>query len=130
MRVLMFGWEFPPWISGGLGVASEGLVRGLLQAGVEVVLVLPHHPPPSPPPASPVRNLSIIDAGNVDPVDDPPRHRRFLLRLRHVPSLLHPYLTESVYVEEREVARRAQTTFLGHYGPDLPSEVMRYAEVA
>ncbi|MEX0879858.1 MAG: hypothetical protein WEB59_02415 [Thermoanaerobaculia bacterium] len=31
MRVLMFGWEFPPSISGGLGVACEGLVRGLLE---------------------------------------------------------------------------------------------------
>jgi len=44
MRVLMFGWEFPPFISGGLGVASEGLVRGLLERGTQVVLVLPHHP--------------------------------------------------------------------------------------
>ncbi len=29
MRVLMFGWEFPPHISGGLGTASYGLTRGL-----------------------------------------------------------------------------------------------------
>ena len=41
MRVLMFGWEFPPHISGGLGVACEGLVKGLLEIGTEVALVLP-----------------------------------------------------------------------------------------
>ena len=29
MRVLMFGWEFPPHISGGLGTACYGMVRGL-----------------------------------------------------------------------------------------------------
>ena len=29
MRVLMFGWEFPPHISGGLGTACYGLTRGM-----------------------------------------------------------------------------------------------------
>ena len=28
MKVLMFGWEFPPHILGGLGTASYGLTRG------------------------------------------------------------------------------------------------------
>lgn len=41
MRVLTFGWEFPPAKNGGLGVACYGLTRELLQAGVEVVFVLP-----------------------------------------------------------------------------------------
>ena len=125
MRVLMFGWEFPPFISGGLGVASEGLVRGLLERGTEVVLVLPHHPF-----ASSATNLTIVDAEAVAERDDPRHRKRFLLRLRRVPSLLHPYVTETLYSEEREVALRARTTFLGHYGPNLAAEVMRYAEVA
>ena len=29
MKVLMFGWEFPPHILGGLGTASYGLTQGL-----------------------------------------------------------------------------------------------------
>jgi hypothetical protein len=29
MRVLMLGWEFPPYISGGLGTACYGLTKGL-----------------------------------------------------------------------------------------------------
>ena len=41
MRVLMFTWEFPPLISGGLGTACYGIVKGLLKKGVEVDLVLP-----------------------------------------------------------------------------------------
>lgn len=41
MRVLTFGWEFPPSKNGGLGVACYGLTRELLQDGVEVVFVLP-----------------------------------------------------------------------------------------
>jgi glycosyltransferase involved in cell wall biosynthesis len=37
----MFGWEYPPAHLGGLGVACQGLVRGLLQHGAKVTLVLP-----------------------------------------------------------------------------------------
>ncbi len=37
----MFGWEFPPYNSGGLGVACKGIVGGLTAAGVDVTFVLP-----------------------------------------------------------------------------------------
>lgn len=40
-KVLMFGWEFPPYNSGGLGVACLGLTKALVTAGVEVSFVLP-----------------------------------------------------------------------------------------
>ena len=41
MRVLMFGWEFPPYQAGGLATATLGLVKGLLRTGVHVTLVVP-----------------------------------------------------------------------------------------
>lgn len=41
MRVLMLGWEFPPFISGGLGTACYGLTRALDRAGHRVTFVLP-----------------------------------------------------------------------------------------
>jgi len=41
MRVLMLGWEFPPFISGGLGTACYGLTKAMSQLGVDVVFVLP-----------------------------------------------------------------------------------------
>ena len=41
MRVLMLGWEFPPFISGGLGTACYGLTRALSKRGTEVTFVLP-----------------------------------------------------------------------------------------
>ena len=41
MRVLMFGWEFPPHISGGLGTACYGMVRGLANNDVDVLFVMP-----------------------------------------------------------------------------------------
>ncbi len=42
MRVLMFGWEFPPYKSGGLGTACYGITRALAEKGVEVLFMLPH----------------------------------------------------------------------------------------
>jgi glycogen(starch) synthase len=41
MKVLMFTWEFPPFISGGLGMACYGMVQSLLKQGIKVDLVLP-----------------------------------------------------------------------------------------
>ncbi|MBN1435541.1 MAG: glycosyltransferase family 4 protein [Sedimentisphaerales bacterium] len=41
MKVFMLGWEFPPFISGGLGTACYGLTKALSQAGTEVTFVLP-----------------------------------------------------------------------------------------
>ena len=37
----MFGWEFPPFNSGGLGVACLGLTRALSGRGYEVLFVMP-----------------------------------------------------------------------------------------
>jgi glycosyltransferase involved in cell wall biosynthesis len=139
MRVLMFGWEYPPKFSGGLGVATQGLVSGLLGLGVEVVLVLPHRAQVAE------GGLTILDAneylgnagneslGKVDEVVLP------LLRVWGVESLLQPYLTEKRYTVMRsEVLARVPIAdspapppaFEGGYGPNLWSEVLRYARVA
>ncbi|MCF6184064.1 MAG: glycosyltransferase [Bacteroidales bacterium] len=42
MRVLMFGWEFPPHISGGLGTACYGLTKSLSTFDdIEILFVVP-----------------------------------------------------------------------------------------
>lgn len=41
MRVLMFGWEFPPFKSGGLGTACQGMATALAKKGTEILFVLP-----------------------------------------------------------------------------------------
>ncbi len=52
MRIFMLGWEFPPFISGGLGTACYGLTRGLDRLGSEVLFVLP-------------RPISMVDGSHV-----------------------------------------------------------------
>lgn len=41
MRIFMLGWEFPPFIAGGLGTACYGLTRALDRLGHKVSFVLP-----------------------------------------------------------------------------------------
>ncbi len=42
MKALMFGWEFPPHILGGLGTASYGLTKGMsMQSDMEISFVIP-----------------------------------------------------------------------------------------
>jgi hypothetical protein len=40
MKVFMLGWEFPPFISGGLGTACYGLTKSMSNLGTEIVLAL------------------------------------------------------------------------------------------
>ena len=42
MKVLMFGWEYPPHVFGGLATANYGISQGLYAQGdIETVLCLP-----------------------------------------------------------------------------------------
>lgn len=41
MKILFLTWEFPPLITGGLGMACYGMVKEMLNQGTEVELVLP-----------------------------------------------------------------------------------------
>ncbi|MGL4993780.1 MAG: glycosyltransferase family 4 protein [Bacteroidales bacterium] len=42
MKALMFGWEFPPHILGGLGTASYGLTKGMTECGdMQITFVIP-----------------------------------------------------------------------------------------
>src|SRR5437868_1295336 len=56
MRVFMLGWEFPPFISGGLGTACYGLTKAMSAIGTDVMFVLPR--PVSTPFSTHVRLVS------------------------------------------------------------------------
>jgi glycosyltransferase involved in cell wall biosynthesis len=69
----MFTWEFPPLISGGLGMACYGMVKALLGLGIKIDLVLPTKEMVY----FPLREVS--DADTLPTVFmDPVRHSEFL----------------------------------------------------
>ncbi len=121
----MFGWEFPPAISGGLGVACEGLVRGLIELETDVALVLPRRSA-----ATAIENLRIIPATEVERVARGRRGRgRAALRVRRITTPLRPYMAASFEGEQsRPTSRPGRPA--ANYGPDLAKEVLRYAAAA
>jgi glycogen(starch) synthase len=71
MRVFMLGWEFPPYISGGLGTACHGLTRGLDEVGVEVCFVLPTAIPVEQGGEKAATHVSLRSPESVFPLRDP-----------------------------------------------------------
>lgn len=42
LKVLMLGWEYPPHIAGGLGIACHGLAESLNEEDIHITFVVPH----------------------------------------------------------------------------------------
>jgi glycogen synthase len=150
MRVFMLGWEFPPFISGGLGTACYGLTKGLDHIGTEVLFVLPRGPEHLQPESS----KQTSEASQPDKPTDLRRPEAFrYIRFRTVDAVIRPYVSPGVEDEPEPtaaVARRtkraraaagpregvrviaAQSTEGpgGHYAGDLFTEVERYAALA
>ena len=138
MRVLMFGWEFPPHIAGGLGTACYGMTKGLAHAGVDVLFVMP-----SASGDEDQSSVRIINASDVAVYDTCHNIDEFLSKVQflRVGSNLHPYIdptdfTELVEVEQKNQSEefkfwfRQKYKFSGKYGKNLMEEVSRYAMVA
>src|SRR3989344_3528756 len=66
MQVLMFGWELPPFNSGGLGVACFGLARALAKK-LDLTFVLPHRVGIT----SPSFKVLFADLAGLDPLITP-----------------------------------------------------------
>ncbi len=140
MRVLMFGWEFPPHIAGGLGTACYGLTRGLARNGVEVIFVVPKAYGDEDQRFIRVVNASDVDAiyrsGDAD--SDIWRHVKFM----EINSNMVPYISPEQWEQERSRSEkvgsvhhdgdvwRERYNFSGKYGANLLEEVARYAVVA
>jgi glycosyltransferase involved in cell wall biosynthesis len=148
----MFGWEFPPFISGGLGTACFGLTTSMKKLGTDVHFVLPtfgkHEMTVS---EIPLINASEVEIPNRVIINEEiiQKNRRLyeiFSQVTHVDTLLKPYMTEETYQEEllrRKVEEESETkeikthqsghntkfSFNGSYGPNLKEEVYRLGYV-
>ena len=106
MRVLMFGWEFPPHIAGGLGTACYGMTKGLAHCGVDVLFVMP-----SASGDEDQRSVRIINASDVAVYDAWPNVEDFLGKVQflRVGSNLHPYIDPVDFTDLVEEEKRSQS---------------------
>jgi glycosyltransferase involved in cell wall biosynthesis len=160
MNIFMLGWEFPPFISGGLGTACYGLTRALSELGHHVIFLLPqpiasefttHVQLKTPASASPdvleevYRAYTLSEFKNVE--------------FRAIPSMLEPYrssddpryermdsVSQSMDVHEYQPGGGAggggaappsivaealrRAGASAHYGGDMFAEAQRYARIA
>jgi glycosyltransferase involved in cell wall biosynthesis len=139
MKVLMFGWEFPPHISGGLGTACYGLTKGLSKIpDLEVTFVVPKVFGDEE-----RDSVRIIGANQVPMVKKSIHVKGFVnpLSILEVGVNLVPYLSPEQYHNAYKInvgkTDRYVTTndkglidFSGDYGPNLFQEIANYAVVA
>jgi glycosyltransferase involved in cell wall biosynthesis len=106
----MFGWEFPPMSSGGLGTACYGLTKGLSQQGVQVTFILPYAPENAE-----AEFVKLVPASNLKKV-----------KMIGVNSILRAYTTPSSY--KSSLLRLGRSTKQRRlYGGDLSQEVLRFS---
>lgn len=142
MTILMFGWEFPPHISGGLGTACYGLSRALIDQEIRLLFVVPK--------AHGDESIQLINASDVVVGEETLQvtsHEAESMqesRMISVPSAIKPYsarepsqvLEEWSWQFSAECIKQIRTAegtrydFSGKYGPLLMEEVYRYADVA
>ena len=146
MRIFMLGWEFPPYISGGLGTACYGLTKAMSDIGLKITFVLPKsvqadyssHVKLLSPQQSPASVLSKTSySTHFDELKN--------VTIKTIESYLSPYETPEEYQEKIEeiirnkriVEENTSYTIESHcvnhqadYGHNLMDEVHRFAGVA
>ena len=138
MKVLMFGWEFPPHITGGLGTACFGLSKALLKQGAEILFVVPKAYGDESQEAVRLINASDI---SIDIRNEIYQEYWKQITYMEIGSNLIPYvspeeferITKQNVFDHNEINSSIFSEtfkFSGKYGKDLMIEVSRYALIA
>ena len=155
MKILMFGWEFPPHISGGLGTACFGLTKSLAKSDTQILFVVPRADGETT-----AKELEIINASNIlVPLSSeevkqserkhirstkPTKEKASKIITLRVNADLSPYNSPDVLSGGTSISKwnyqfskgvvqaggKVRYQFSGSYGPNLMEEVERYARTA
>lgn len=138
VKVLMFGWEFPPHISGGLGTACYGLTKGLSKHKVKTLFVMPKAGGDEDSSVAHIINASDVEMQyKYATTEEYWQNVNFL----EIGSNLIPYLDPKTFEETasktlkekkdtQKIIYKNKYQFSGKYGTNLMEEVARYALVA
>lgn len=135
----MFGWEFPPHISGGLGTACYGLTKGLAKLNeVDVIFVVPKAFGDEEP-----SSIQLIGANQIPVSQKEIQFENVQQKIDYfeVESNLVPYVGDEEFWKLKSKKYAKETRFIktdegskiefsGEYGPGLMQEIRNYALVA
>ena len=129
MKALMFGWEFPPHILGGLGTACYGLTKGLsLQKDLQMTFVLP-----KPQGDEDQSFMKIIGANLVPIVYENPDYGFLCQQLGNKMSADEYYHYRDCICEDNRYITSGgigTVDFSGRYPDNLLDEIRNYTAVA
>jgi glycosyltransferase involved in cell wall biosynthesis len=150
IRTLMYGWEFPPKISGGLGVACYAIVRELIKQRTNLTLVLPFALP-----TNDIEQLKLVNGGDkTNSINNTNSSSQLEIKSPAVSTSLHPYakgmtrrlseesvgdflnlvsqlaLPDEIKGLAKITINEQQLTLDDHYENSLLTEVFRYASFA
>ncbi|HPH16241.1 MAG TPA: glycogen/starch synthase, partial [Bacteroidales bacterium] len=145
MRVLMFGWEFPPHISGGLGTACYGLTKAMAKQDLEIIFVVPRAWGDED-----QSTMQLVGANNIRvkvnryQFSESDVAQANELEYVEIGANLIPYVTVEEYYDivnnkvtiKKQLKKHTKTkeldtiSFVGGYGESLLQEVGNYAFIA
>lgn len=130
MKVFMLGWEFPPFISGGLGTACYGLTKAMSKLGTEIMFVLPR--------AGPTAHSNYMDMFRTEgnPTKESSEFKN--VHFQTICSTLKPYVSPAtIGTKENEVKispdyskQHGSAIHSQTYDIDMYEQVRRYTEKA
>jgi glycosyltransferase involved in cell wall biosynthesis len=136
IRVFMLGWEFPPFISGGLGTACYGLTKAMSRLGLKITFCLPkmvEH--------QYAAHVNLLSSNSIKSAPAVKLNELTNVTFRTINSSLQPYSSTDVYrqrIEEtlkqkQRISTANNTVPLmnkADYAGDMYTEVYRYAAIA
>jgi glycogen synthase len=136
-KVLMLGWEFPPIINGGLGVACHDLSAAMSHIA-DITMIVPKTSP-----GYKIKNMNLVGINNLDGdlMDSFPNENQPLpFELHEIEADLNPYMAHKESVMEGEADQSSdpgQTNkqrwesfnIESLYGGDVINKVKQYAEI-
>jgi glycogen synthase len=138
MRIFMLGWEFPPFITGGLGTACYGLTKAMDQLGIHVTFVLPKIVE-----SRYTTHVKLLTPSSQALEASFPFGELKNVKFRTIDSPLQPYSTPDVYRRRIEEILKQKQKMHGDtissasqligpidYACDMYNEVHRYAALA
>lgn len=129
----MFGWEFPPFFAGGVGMVCYELTKQLIDQGVHVDYVMPYFPEGEEP-----NFLNIIDASR-KVTNRQLKSESGSFSVSKVPSLLAAYQTQEEYEQTLKTIQKQQNSGIPRlktsfdktrklYGENLLEEINLFAQ--
>jgi glycogen(starch) synthase len=136
MKVFMLGWEFPPFISGGLGTACYGLTKALNQLNIKVTFVLPKKVN-----TKYATHVNLLTPGSIDQVASFACEELKNVKFLSISSSLKPYSRPGVSQTRVEETLKEKMLKNGFdlteqagggmdYCGDMYTEIHRYAAIA